>query len=154
VTQRERDVIGGVDTHQDIHVVAAVDVRGKLLGSSAFAATAPGYRALLRWLDEHGSILAVGVEGTGTYGAGLRHYLQSRGVRTIEVNRPNRQMRRQRGKPIRLTRRQPPGRSLPATQPAFQNRPMAPSKRSAFFASRIAVRSRLGPRPGLNCGRS
>ncbi len=65
----ERDVIGGVNTHQDIH--AAVDARGKLLGTSAFAPTTPGYRALLvRWLGEHGSIVAVGVEGTGTYGAG------------------------------------------------------------------------------------
>ena len=96
--ERERDVIGGVDTHQEIHVAAAVDVRGKLLGSSAFAATAQGYRALLRWLREHGSVVAVGVEGTGTYGAGLRQHLLSHGVPVVEVNRPNRQLRRQRGK--------------------------------------------------------
>jgi transposase len=98
VVQRERDVIGGVDTHQDVHVVAAVDSRGKLLGSDVFAATASGYSALLRWLNRHGKIVAVGVEGTGAYGAGLCQHLLSQGVHVVEVNRPNRQLRRQRGK--------------------------------------------------------
>jgi transposase len=38
------------------------------------------------------------VEGTGSWGAGLARFLTARGIEVIEVNRPNRQRRRQRGK--------------------------------------------------------
>jgi transposase len=40
----------------------------------------------------------VGIEGTGTYGAGLCRFLMAQGVRVIEVDRPNRRTRRQQGK--------------------------------------------------------
>ena len=41
---------------------------------------------------------AFGVEGTGSYGAGLSRYLQAKGHSVVEVNRPNRQLRHQNGK--------------------------------------------------------
>ncbi len=93
-----RNVIGGVDTHKDIHVVAAVDGRGRVLASETFDATAGGYRSLLGWLRSQGDVVAVGIEGTGSWGAGLSRHLREEGVRVVEVNRPNRQLRRQRGK--------------------------------------------------------
>ncbi len=40
----------------------------------------------------------VGVEGTGSYGAGLARYLRAAGVEVVEVDRPNRQARRRAGK--------------------------------------------------------
>ncbi|MDP8961170.1 MAG: transposase [Actinomycetota bacterium] len=91
-------VIGGVDTHKDTHVAAALDGLGRLLGTASFPTTRNGYRRLLTWLQSHGDIAAVGVEGCGSWGAGLARHLETRGVEVIEVNRPNRQDRRRRGK--------------------------------------------------------
>ena len=92
------EVFGGVDTHKDTHVAAAVDSAGRLLGTAAFAADADGYGRLLGWLESLGAVARVGIEGTGTYGAGLTRHLAAAGVKAVEVNRPNRQMRRRRGK--------------------------------------------------------
>ena len=93
-----RLVIGGVDTHKDIHVAAAIDGLGRILGVESFPTTRHGYRRLLAWLQRHGEIVAVGVEGCGSWGAGLARYLAARDLKVIEVNRPNRQKRRLRGK--------------------------------------------------------
>ncbi len=93
-----RRVTGGVDTHKDIHVAAVLDELGRLLATASFPATRHGYRRLLRWLQSHGELAAVGVEGCGSWGAGLARYLVERGVTVVEVNRPNRQNRRLRGK--------------------------------------------------------
>lgn len=97
--QLERIVIGGVDTHRDTHHVAAIDAAtGKLLGDGEFAVTRNGYIAALAWLVGFGIVSKIGVEGTGSYGAGLVRYLQSRQITVIEVSRPNRQVRRAQGK--------------------------------------------------------
>jgi transposase len=94
-----RRVVGGVDTHKLNHHAAVLDAAtGKLLGDQEFPATRAGYRQLLRWLSRRGVIVKVGVEGTGSYGAGLQRYLHREGVAVIEVVRPNRQARRARGK--------------------------------------------------------
>ena len=91
-------ITGGVDTHLDIHVVAALDERGALLGVESFDTTRAGYRAALDWLGSFGQVELVGVEGTGSYGAGLTRHLHAEGVAVVEVDRPNRQRRRRRGK--------------------------------------------------------
>ncbi len=91
-------VIGGVDTHKDVHVAAVIDERGRLLGTSSFASSGKGSKELLTWMASLGRLSKVGVEGTGAYGAGLSRYLAGRGVEVIEVIRPNRQARRRRGK--------------------------------------------------------
>ena len=89
---------GGVDTHLDVHVVAALDAFGGVLGTSSFPTTAAGYRKLLVWLRSFGELGRVGVEGTGSYGAELSRHLTANGVTVIEVSRPNRQTRRRYGK--------------------------------------------------------
>jgi transposase len=91
-------ITGGVDTHLDVHVAAALDERGALLGVEMFATTPAGYRQLLGWLSSHGEVVLVGVEGTGSYGAGLTRFLHTHHVMVVEVDRPNRQRRRRRGK--------------------------------------------------------
>jgi transposase len=91
-------VTGGVDTHKDVHVAAVLDGVGRLLGTESFPADRGGYRKLLAWMASFGAVQAVGVEGTGSWGAGLARFLTARHIRVVEVNRPNRQNRRRRGK--------------------------------------------------------
>ena len=74
----DREVTGGVDTHADTHTVAALDHLGRLLGHATFPATTPGYDQALAWLTSHGPVVAVGMEGTGSYGAGLHQHLRAR----------------------------------------------------------------------------
>ena len=91
-------ITGGVDTHKDVHVAAALDRIGGLLGTRSFPTTPAGYQQLLGWLQAFGPIVQVGVEGTSSYGAGLTRTLQHAGVTVVEVDRPNRQKRRRVGK--------------------------------------------------------
>jgi transposase len=98
IVEDARAVTGGVDTHADLHVAAALDPIGGLLGVQEFPATAAGYASLLSWLRSFGTLAVAGVEGTGSYGAGLARYLAAAGVRVVEVDRPDRQDRARQGK--------------------------------------------------------
>src|SRR6478752_8678140 len=91
-------ITGGVDTHLDVHVAAALDDHGGLLGTASFETTPDGYRELAEWLCSFGDVALVGVEGTGSYGTGLTRHLQAAGINVVEVDRPNRQRRRRAGK--------------------------------------------------------
>jgi transposase len=93
-----RAVTGGVDTHADVHVAAALDPVGGLLGVGEFPATPAGYARLLDWLGGFGTVCLVGIEGTGSYGAGLSRHVTRAGVRVVEVDRSDRQDRRRQGK--------------------------------------------------------
>jgi transposase len=81
-----------------MHVAAALDSIGGLLGVQEFPATAAGYGRLLDWLGGFGTVCLVGIEGTGSYGAGLTRYVTAAGVRVVEVDRSDRQDRRRQGK--------------------------------------------------------
>ena len=98
IVESTRPVTGGVDTHADVHVAAAVDGNGGVLGVESFATTPSGFAELHGWLADFGDVARVGVEGTGAYGAGLARHLRGRGLVVIEVDRPNRQERRRNGK--------------------------------------------------------
>ena len=91
-------ITGGVDTHADNHVAAAVDDNGGLLGVGSFPATESGFGELLGWLTGFGTVVKVGVEGTGSWGVGLTRFLHDQDVMVVEVDRPNRQTRRREGK--------------------------------------------------------
>ena len=88
----------GVDTHRDVHVAVALDQLGRRLDQLELATTRAGYERLLAWAQRLGVVEAVGVEGTGCYGAGLARHLRGQGVPVVEVMRPNRQTRRRKGK--------------------------------------------------------
>jgi transposase len=98
MTSTRRVVTVGVDTHSDVHHAAVIDEVGRPLADAGFPTTPEGYRRLLAWAGEHGEIAAFGVEGTGAYGAGLARHLRAAGQTVIEVDRPDRRTRRQRGK--------------------------------------------------------
>jgi len=93
-----RPVTGGVDTHLDLNVAAALDSIGGLLGVAEFRTTRIGHGLLVDWLGGFGPVARVGVEGTGSYGAGLARFLRGAGIEVVEVDRPNRQTRRRTGK--------------------------------------------------------
>lgn len=92
------EIVGGVDTHLDVHVATVIDHIGQILATRSFPTTPGGYRQLLAWMRRFGVLRQIGVEGTGAYGAGLARYLASEGVAVVEINRPDRQRRRRRGK--------------------------------------------------------
>ena len=98
IVETTRPITGGVDTHAEVHVAAAVDSNGGVLGVESFATTPAGFAELHAWLARFGLLERVGVEGTGAYGAGLARFLSSRDLVVIEVDRPNRQLRRKAGK--------------------------------------------------------
>jgi len=88
----------GVDTHRDVHVAVALDQLGRHLEQLEILTTTRGYAALLAWATRLGIVDTFGVEGTNCYGAGLSRYLSAQGYTVIEVIRPNRALRRRRGK--------------------------------------------------------
>ena len=98
MTRPDTAITVGVDTHKDLHVAAVLDVRGAVLATETFSATATGYEELRSWALEFGELISVGVEGTSSWGAGLARHLTAAGVAVIEVNRTNRQHRRRHGK--------------------------------------------------------
>jgi transposase len=88
----------GVDTHLEIHVAAVVDQTGRLCGTQAFPASTRGYVALVTWAEGFGPVERIGIEGTGTHGAGLARFARAYGLQVMEVDRPDRSIRRRRGK--------------------------------------------------------
>jgi transposase len=94
----QRVVVGGVDTHKDLHFAAVVDSQDRVLGNECFPSTRHGYKQTLAWFRSFGELARIGVECTGTYGAGLLRYLQQAGITVLEVTAPDKHDRRKRGK--------------------------------------------------------
>jgi transposase len=88
----------GVDSHKDAHVAAAVDQLGRILATTSIPTTPQGFVQLERWASRLGQVDRFGIEGTGSFAAGLTRWLRARGYQVVEVTRPNRQLRRRRGK--------------------------------------------------------
>jgi len=139
-----RAITGGVDTHADTHVAAALDSVGGLLGVQEFPATAAGYARLLGWLGGFGPVCLVGIEGTGSYGAGLARHITTAGVQVVEVDRSDRQDRRRQGK-------SDPFDAVSAARAALSGRARGASKGrdgavEAIRALMVAKRSAAGER--------
>src|ERR1039457_5908595 len=97
IAQRTEGVVVGVDTHADVHVAAALDPLGRILGRLEVGTSMRGYAQLLNWAHTFSPITTFGVEGTGAYGAGLARFLVDAGCEGIEINRPDRRARRGHG---------------------------------------------------------
>src|SRR6202167_3416215 len=85
-----RPVTGGVDTHADTHVAAALDSIGGLPGVQEFPVTPAGYARLLGWLGGSGTVALAGIEGTGRYGAGLARHITAAGPAPRRAEGPRR----------------------------------------------------------------
>jgi len=128
----DRVVYAGVDTHKELHVVAVIDAAETVLATRSFSTTRAGYRALLAWVLQFGELSRIGVEGTGSYGAGLTRHLAKAGAVVLEVDRPDRSDRRRKGKDDDLD-------AINAARAALhQHRTVAPkSKDGAIEALRV-----------------
>jgi hypothetical protein len=135
-------VTGGVDTHKDVHVAAVIDNLARILGTESFPTHQAGPGRLLRGMRKHGTIARVGVEGTGSYGAGLARYLAGSGIEVVEVNRPNAGGEASPTPP--KPKRPPEPRSTVKHRPA--TKAMAASPGCAGFVSPTAGQSRPGPK--------
>ena len=98
VNEGTRRIVGGVDTHKDLHVAAVVDEQDRVIETRSFATTRQGYRQMLAWMRGFGDLQRIGVESTGSYGAGLLRFMQQAGIAVLEVTTPDKQDRRRRGK--------------------------------------------------------
>ncbi|MER6441722.1 transposase [Streptomyces sp. NPDC001185] len=87
-------VIGGIGTHTALLPATVIDTVGRHLATKAFKTTPDGYPDLLDWLRSHGELLAVGLDGTGAYGAEVARFLTMSGVTIVGVDRPDRKARR------------------------------------------------------------
>lgn len=95
---RSDRIVVGVDTHKHVHVAAVMNAIGGTLATTTIAADSGGYRQLLDWASSFGSIIAFGIEGTGSYGSALASFARRSGHKVVEVNRPDRRLRRLNGK--------------------------------------------------------
>src|SRR4029077_13637911 len=86
-------IVGGVDTHKDLHVAAVVDEQDRGIGTRSFATTRQSYRQMLAWMRSFGELQRIGVESTGSYGAGLLRFMQQAKVAVLEVTTPDKQDR-------------------------------------------------------------
>ena len=91
VNEGTRRIVGGVDTHKDLHVAAVVDEQDRVLGTRSFATTRQGYRQMLAWMQSFGELRRIGIESTGSYGAGLLRFMQQVKVPVLEVTTPDNQ---------------------------------------------------------------
>lgn len=145
-------VVAGVDTHKDTHHVAVLNAAtGAGLGDMRVPATPAGYDRLHDFVRSHGRIRMIGIEGTGSYGAGLARALRAAGAPIREVIRPKRSQRR-RGKSDPIDAYAAAGRALAeadalpvaktGTGPCEQIRVLLVERRSAMKA-RVAAHRQI-----------
>src|SRR5215218_8684486 len=92
------DIIVGVDTHKHTHAAVAVTGLGARVGELTIRVGLGGYREPEVWAQSLGAVRAFGIEGTGSYGAGLARFLRAAGHTVHEAGRPDRGLRHRHGK--------------------------------------------------------
>ena len=141
----DQDVLGGVDSHADTLHVAVISDNGGHLADAEFTTTVAGYAAALAFLEAHGHVIAIGVEGTSSYGAGFTRAARAAGLHVVEVNRPDRAERRRVGKSDPITPTPPPVPPCPDGPPAHPR--TTPSPAYAPCTTPPAPPSRPAPPP-------
>ncbi|MCF5897519.1 transposase [Aeromonas veronii] len=96
-SRNKAEVILGVDTHLDTDVGVLLNVQAHQLGCLMVTTNISGYERFVTWANSFGCLKRAGVEGTGTYGAGLASVLRKHGIEVFDVNRPDRSKRRLQG---------------------------------------------------------
>ena len=95
MTELENNLVfAGVDTHKDTHTLCLLDYMGRTIGTFKFDANAKGYDALAGKIGDPATCVGIGIEGTGSYGAGLTRRLVELGYCVHEVMVPGRAKRK------------------------------------------------------------
>jgi hypothetical protein len=132
----------GVDTHKHEHLARALDGLGQLVGGLEIETNPAGYFELAEWVRGLGDDVVVGIEGAGSFGAGLCEFLLADGIQVVEVERPRREDRR-RGKSDEID-------ALAAAKKVLAgdglSAPRAGGTRQALAALLVAYRSCVGER--------
>jgi transposase len=132
----------GVDTHKHEHLARALDGLGQLVGGLEIETNLAGYFELAEWVRGLGDDVVVGIEGAGSFGAGLCEFLLADGIDVVEVERPRREDRR-RGKSDEID-------ALAAAKKVLAGdglcTPRAGGTRRALAALLVAYRSCVGER--------
>src|SRR5258708_40219441 len=89
VNEGTRRIVGGVDTHKDLHVAAVVDEQDRVIETRSFATTRQGYRQMLAWMRAFGDLQRIVVESTGSYVAGLLRFIEQTAIAVLEVTTPD-----------------------------------------------------------------
>lgn len=84
----------GIDTHKDTHALCIIDRVGSILATGIFSADSAGYESIAHAIGSPDNCIIVGIEGTGSYGAGVKRRLEELGYEVVEVIRPKREKRR------------------------------------------------------------
>jgi hypothetical protein len=147
IVEGTRAITGGVDTHLDVHVAAALDDIGGLLGVESFEASAAGNDKLRSWLASFGDVARVGVEGTGSYGASLARFLRGARIEVVEVDRRTAKRDAGRGSPIRPTPLKPLGLRCRGELRVWARPGTATSRPSGLWWWRSGRRSRRESNP-------
>ena len=142
MTPPATNVIGGADTHSSTIHVAAIDEHGRPLGDCEFATTAHGYRDALTFLESFGTVGAVGIEGTSSYGAGFSRVVTAAGIAVHEVNRADRAERRRKGKSDPIDAHQAARAVLSGRAQASPKNEQIDGIRALLNAHRSAVKAR------------
>jgi transposase len=79
------DVDIGIDSHKRSFSAVVVDDLGRVIGVRDLPNTPTGFAHFERWAAEHGDVRRIGIEGTGSYGAGLARHLCAHGFQVVEV---------------------------------------------------------------------
>jgi hypothetical protein len=151
VASTEVQLTVGVDTPADVHVAAALDQLGRVLATHSVATTPAGCRALVAWASGLGAVERFGIEGTGSYGAGLARWLRARGFAVLEVERPKRQNRRRRGKSDAIDAEAAARAVQAGTATAHPKLAMVRSRCCASSKQLADRPSRHAPRPSIRC---
>jgi transposase len=136
----------GVDAHKHEHAVCVLDAVGRVIGECTISATRQGYAELARWIGQLPDTVVVGIEGAGSYGAGLCEFLLAAGICVVEVDRPKRTQRRRNGKSDRIDARLAAKRVLADDGLASPRRAGA---RQAIAALLVGYRSCISERTRL-----
>lgn len=139
-------IIVGGDTHKANHIAVVIDTQGTRLGGTAIPTTRKGYLDLENWASKFGEIRALGIEGTGSYGAGLSRALLARGLAVFDVMRPIRQLRYLHGKSDSLDAESAARSVLNGQATALAKAQTGSSEMIRHLKARATVRSKPGHR--------
>ena len=122
------DILVGIDTHKPVHAAVAITALGARLGELSFPVGPKGYRQLAAWAGSLGKVRAFGIEGTGSYGAGVSRFLRGEGHTVVEVSPPDRRSRTGTARPIPSRPKAPPAPCSPGGPPPCRSRAPAGSR--------------------------